>query len=296
MIKEKIRSSLYSFARVLFNSSLGKQVDALIQRNNLLKQIQSSVIALFDSLTKVDGEKQITLADGSIIFVPRSGSYAALELETTGKYEPEETQLITKYLKEGDTFVEIGGNIGYFSITFSPIVGKSGKIITIEPSPVMVNLLEKSKKSNNAQNMSIIPVAIGKEEGKISISSDTFHDMAKISFDKGTIPIKPLDMILDEIGITHIDIATLDIEGAEILALEGMEKVLKEGKIEKMLVEVNKSTLKAFNATPIELLSLLSHYFKLSFLEEPETEVDIDTISRVANEVSYINVWCVRKQ
>jgi FkbM family methyltransferase len=295
MIKEQIRSSLYSFTRILFNSHVGKQIDAVMQRNHFLKQIQSSAIALFDSLTKVDGEKQITLADGSVIFVPRSGSYAALELETTGKYEPEETQLITKYLKKGDTFVEIGGNIGYFSITFSPIVGDKGKIITIEPNPVMVNLLEKSKHSNKAENMTIIPVAIGKEVGKISISSDTFHDMARISFDKGTIPIKPFDMILDEIGVTHIDIATLDIEGAEILALEGMEKVLKDGKISKMLVEVNKGTLEAFKASPIDLLSFLSRYFKLSLLEDPEIEVDIEKLSHMANDVSYINVWCVKK-
>ncbi|WKZ29712.1 MAG: FkbM family methyltransferase [Candidatus Dojkabacteria bacterium] len=295
MIKEQIRTGLYSFSRAFFSSSFGKQLDTFMQKTPFLKRFQTTAIAFFDATTKVEGEKKLTLANGTVFFVPRSGSYAALEIETTGKYEPEETELITKILKKGDTFVEIGGNIGYFSIVFSPIVGSEGKIITIEPSPAMVSILEKNKEANNAENMTIVPVAIGKEEGKISVGTESFHDMARISFENGTIPMKPFDMILDELHIDHIDVATLDIEGAEILALQGMEKVLKQKKIAKMMVEVNKGTLAAFDAKPIQLLEMLSEYFSLRLLESPEQEVSIEKLAQMADNLTYVNVWCVRK-
>ena len=76
------------------------------------------------------------------------------------KYEPYETELILKQVKSGDIIVDVGANIGYYTVLFADKVGKKGKIIAIEPDPINFEILQKNIKENKLFNVVAVQAAV----------------------------------------------------------------------------------------------------------------------------------------
>ena len=83
----------------------------------------------------------------------------------TGEWEPRETALISELLKPGDTFVDVGANIGYFTLLASRLVGATGKVIGIEANPRTFKLLEANVALNHCANVDLRHVAAGEAPG-----------------------------------------------------------------------------------------------------------------------------------
>ena len=66
-----------------------------------------------------------------------------------GTYEPEVTALILSMLKNGKTALDIGANIGYFTLLMAHLVGLKGRVIAFEPFPLVYNLLQENLCLNN---------------------------------------------------------------------------------------------------------------------------------------------------
>jgi len=86
----------------------------------------------------------------------KSKSGIAKFLEIKGSYEEETTKLFTEILKEGMTVLDIGANIGYFSLIASRLVGDKGKVFAFEPYHETFSLLQKNIEANGFNN--VIPV------------------------------------------------------------------------------------------------------------------------------------------
>lgn len=82
-----------------------------------------------------------------------------------GKYEPETIALFRSYLKEGMTVVDIGANLGYFTVIAAGLVGPSGKVFSYEPDPHNFALLEKNVSVNGFKNVTNFPVALSDRRG-----------------------------------------------------------------------------------------------------------------------------------
>ncbi len=95
-----------------------------------------------------------------------------------GKYEPYETQLILRQTKIGDTVVDVGANIGYYTLLLANKVGKTGKVYAFEPDKINFEILAKNVKENNLENVVMINAAVGKKEGKLKLhrSEENFGD------------------------------------------------------------------------------------------------------------------------
>ena len=85
------------------------------------------------------------------------------------KYEPYETELILRQIKSGDIIVDIGANIGYYTVLFADKVGKLGKVIAIEPDPINFEILQKNIKENRLKNVVAVQAAVGSENKKMEI-------------------------------------------------------------------------------------------------------------------------------
>ena len=85
-------------------------------------------------------------------------------------FEKNEIDYIEKNLNNGDIFVDIGANIGLFSLIASQLVGEKGKVISFEPSPITFNRLQENINLNNFSNIEIVNKGISDNVGNLSIN------------------------------------------------------------------------------------------------------------------------------
>jgi FkbM family methyltransferase len=150
----------------------------------------------------------------------------------SGSYEPGVTSVIRQLLKPGMSFLDVGANIGYYTMLGAALVGPHGSVTAIEPNEKNVRLLIASKTKNGFKQITIIPCAVGQDIGVAGLSA--------IHSNGSTTPIAELDetqisnvmlvpqLCLDDIVPSErgINVIKIDIEGREYQALSGASKLL----------------------------------------------------------------------
>lgn len=137
---------------------------------------------------------------------------------------------LDKYIpKKGDVVIDCGAYAGYFAVLASKLVGKEGKVIAIEPDIFNRNLLRKNIKANSLNNVIIIDNGLSDKESTINWSVGGIISQAgKSKIFK--IKTTTFDMLYKKLHLKKIDFIKMDIEGAEISALNGAKNSLKHAK------------------------------------------------------------------
>jgi len=146
-----------------------------------------------------------------------------------------------KILRAGMKIVDIGANIGVYTVLAAEKAGKDGKVIAVEPEAENYKKLLDNIKLNNFQNVIPINIALTDHEAseKLYISPDAgSHSLLSkgdeiISIE---IQVKTLDKLLEELNFNRVDIIKIDAEGAEIPILKGARKTLKANPNAKIIV------------------------------------------------------------
>jgi FkbM family methyltransferase len=133
-------------------------------------------------------------------------------------------KILAQYLRPGDTFVDVGANIGALSLTASGIVGEAGRIFSVEAHPQTVDYLRGNIKLNNAGNVTVIHAAAGDHEGVVNFSSDRSDDQNRVTETGISVPLRTLDSLLPD---TPVRLLKIDVEGFELFALRGAERILQ---------------------------------------------------------------------
>lgn len=149
-----------------------------------------------------------------------------------GDYEPEVSHVIRKHLRTGMAMIDIGANIGWFTMLAAAIVGPSGVVLAVEPNARNVRLLEASRRLNGFENVTVIQAAAGSVVGLLALhtshsngtTSAPSEDVAAL-LEAETVASLPVDL-LTPVG-RRIDLIKIDVEGAEYLALMGLRKTLE---------------------------------------------------------------------
>ena len=166
----------------------------------------------------------------------------------TGRYEPQETALVQSILGPGMTFVDVGANWGYFTLLAAHLVGKGGRVVSLEPDPRLFPVLHESIIRNQLEHVIALQVAAASEDGTLKLagyreSSDNFGISRIVSEgeQESTFDViaRPLDSLFDELGIHNIDFLKMDIEGFEGYALSGLENSLSQLRIKRLLIELH---------------------------------------------------------
>ncbi len=123
-------------------------------------------------------------------------------------------------LKEGDTFFDVGANIGWISLNAARRVGPTGRVVAIEPIPELQRRMAFNAEANGLENITIIPSAAGDEIGETVLHVNAAQQgmssiAAQSGFDELTIQIRTLSQIAKDTGITRIDAMKIDSEGHE---------------------------------------------------------------------------------
>jgi FkbM family methyltransferase len=185
--------------------------------------------------------------------------------------------------KEGDVVVDIGANIGRYTIISSKRVGANGKVVAIEAHPGNFEMLKSNIKLNQLTNVTPLNYAVYSKETKIKLylpeveSGYTMHHsiMSNYVFTKYKdktedkfveVSANTLDYLLQLNEITDVNWVKIDVEGAEFEVLKGASNVLSKSKDIALLIEVHGLD----NHRPI--LEFVSSYnFKIEFEKSNKT-------------------------
>ncbi|MGH9187323.1 MAG: FkbM family methyltransferase [Acidimicrobiales bacterium] len=150
-----------------------------------------------------------------------------------GHWEPNNSALLSSILRPGDVFVDLGANIGYYTLLASSRVGEGGSVIAVEALPQIFELLKKNVVANGLRNVRLVNVAVAGEAGELPIygagpenrgmSSSVPHDDWPI---EAVVPAAPLDEILTPEERARVKVIKIDIEGGELVVLERLVETL----------------------------------------------------------------------
>ena len=167
-------------------------------------------------------------------------------------------------LKRGDVVVDAGAYPGDYAIFAGKRVGDNGKVICFEPDPKNRKVLEKNILAEKLKNIIVIPKGLWNENAVLKFSKEDF----KSSLEKeGEIEIEVvrLDDELKKLNIGRVNVLKMDIEGAEIQAMEGCEKILKENKVNVAIASYHVVNGKKTSYFLENFLSKLGYTVKTNF-------------------------------
>ena len=126
--------------------------------------------------------------------------------------------------RAGDTVIDVGAGIGNEIYYYSQKVGRKGKVVAIEAHPETFACLQKFCELNHLENVIPLHVAVGDQDGSVLIDDRSDHVANSImgTTTGAMVPLKTLDSIVDTLKLEKIDFLKMNIEGAERLAIEGM--------------------------------------------------------------------------
>ena len=146
-----------------------------------------------------------------------------------GVFEPNLTAFLSERLRPGDTFVDVGANVGYFTLLASKLVGDSGRVVAIEASPATFAALNENIVRNEACNVRTANVAAYDCETTLPIyhlPDEEFTSGASvvraIGPQEAAIPARPLPSIMTETERASARVIKIDVEGAEERVVEGL--------------------------------------------------------------------------
>jgi FkbM family methyltransferase len=146
-------------------------------------------------------------------------------LLSPSRFELEEREILHARLRPGDRFVDVGANIGAYTMWVANIIGPQGKGIAVEPQPKVLARLRANVALNSNFNVQIFPCGAGPIETSMQLSiGSTNEGGASLATKEGgansvEIAIRPLLTMVSEAGFERIDALKIDIEGFEDQAL-----------------------------------------------------------------------------
>jgi FkbM family methyltransferase len=151
--------------------------------------------------------------------------------------------------KPGDTVVDVGANIGIYTVISSRRVQPGGKVISIEPDESNLAVLRNNILINKCQNVTVVPIAMSSSNGEkkfyegIMPTASSFYPedkrlLYKVRKEK-TVKTATLDSVLKELGIEEVEWIKIDVEKADLEVLWGSNSILRHSKNVKVVVEAS---------------------------------------------------------
>jgi FkbM family methyltransferase len=152
----------------------------------------------------------------------------SLRLSFHGLYQPAETRFVQRVVAPGWTVVDVGANIGYFTLLFCRAVGPAGRVLAFEPDPDNAAILRENLRLNGYANAQVLELALGDADGSATLFTnpanrgDNRVGIAEPGFGARAVRVGRYD---DLVGGT-VDLVKLDVQGGELAVLLGLAATL----------------------------------------------------------------------
>lgn len=262
------------------------------------------IIKLIHNFSKVHLRPKFVKVQGHKMFLDRRDFTIASHLLDSGAHEPLGTEIVKREIKRGDVVLDIGANIGYYTLIFAKLVGEEGKIFAFEPDPDNFALLNKNIKENKFENVVLINKAVSDNNGKtkLYLSEDNKGDHRIYNSGDSRESITVETVCLDDFLKDYkdkIDFIKMDIQGAEGIALRGMVNTIKKNENIKILTEFWPRGLNNFYFDSRKFLGLLEDCgFNLyDILKTGAIRTTKDELLKKypADRINHTNLFCIKE-
>lgn len=190
------------------------------------------------------------------------------------KWQPLETMLYERLIRPGDFVIDVGANIGFFTVLFAELTGPSGRVLAIEPEPNNARLLRKNiEQRGSGAIVTVAQTAVGSEPGTATLYvaasgnlgdnrmyfTEERHGLATSKDrDQTQVPLTRVDDLTAD--WPRVDFVKMDIQGFEGYALKGMRAALTRNSDVLLFTEFFPFGMRAAGSDPLEFLNELRSY------------------------------------
>jgi len=188
-------------------------------------------------------------------------------------YETRETRFLRRHLHAGDWCIDVGTNIGFHLILACGLVGNQGRCIGFEPDPVNFRLADAHLAINRINHGEVYQIALSDATGRVQLKSNGMEDVGANIRPTPTdqtlnVDCRRGDEFLSQIPIDAAGICKIDVEGAELNVLRGMENFIATHSKFSYLVEVTPKWLELMCGSTKALFSFMADYGLNPFIIE----------------------------
>jgi len=146
-----------------------------------------------------------------------------------GTWEPDLAAFLRRRLGPGDTFIDVGANIGCLSALASRLVGPRGTVIAIEPSPAQIAALQETLTRNDLKNVRLVAAAVSDRDHELQLFGGPIRNTGLTTTvarsglrEEGRVRAAPLGSLVTREELATARLVKIDVEGAEDRVLVGM--------------------------------------------------------------------------
>jgi FkbM family methyltransferase len=211
-----------------------------------------------------------------------------------------------RQIKAGQTVLDVGANVGFYTLLYAKQTGPHGKVIAFEPGPKSFKLLSRNVAMNGYENVTLVNKAVSNKSGMtrfyICRTGESDNRLVDAS-QPGDIrdPIDVEMVTLDEVfPIDPVDVIKMDIQGAEYMAWQGMTNLITRNKDIKIQMEFAPHCLAAAKTDPAEFLRYMRSFgFRIHVLydDKPMEETTDSALLAMVGEgkaFSYVDLVLFR--
>lgn len=228
-----------------------------------------------------------------------------LYLLANGSYERFTRKLFKRALEPGMRALDVGANIGCYTLLAANTVGSTGRVYAVECDPANLRFLRHNVALNGVTDrVTIVPKAVANDSGVVRFYSDSSNSVLSSLVVEGetTDAIEVECTTIDEAIPSHerIDVAKIDVEGGEVDVIRGMSRTISRAEKLVMFVECCPYYLSSSGHSVGELLEELQrHEFQVQIIREKKKilTADLDELfaaERSGSEKYYVNLYCVK--
>jgi FkbM family methyltransferase len=206
----------------------------------------------------------------------RTNDILAKRVVRERRFETEVRRCIEDHVRPGMTVLDVGANVGYYTVKMATLVGASGRVLAFEPNPSVLAELQFNVELNRLRNVQVFPLALAEQSGKSTFCvprpgweshgslrpNDSFQvsSTAEVQTDR-------LDTVLSSLGSPKIDFVKMDVEGAEMGVIRGAAQFLSRPDAPPVVFEAVESHFSAFGHSVFDVLHAFeSHGYRVKDL------------------------------
>ena len=228
----------------------------------------------------------------------------SLRLSISREFEPGETRYFRESLRPGQVVLDVGANIGYFTLLFAQQVGPTGHVFAFEPEPRNFELLQRNIALNGFANVTPIQRAAWHEPSTLMLylNEENRGDHRAYPSEEARVGVSiaagPIDDLLGQLA-RPVDVVKIDIQGAEYNAIRGMRRLLTQNRDVQVLTEFWPGGLRRCGSDPEHYLAFFRdlgfHFYTVHDTAnvEPATLSDI-LASHDLDGDGFTNILCRR--
>jgi len=209
--------------------------------------------------------REFLIAVETDVFVPAAlDDYMVYWVFVNGYHRDAVVRLSRELILPGDTVLDVGANIGLWAMGAARAVGESGSVHAVEPIPENHARLVSNLALNRLTRLRTAQVAFSNQSGPVTMFRPRYGNSGHPSLgrrDGVDVPIAIEATTLDDYcegeGLARIDFVKIDVEGAELLVLEGATKLLASCDAPVILFEVNEDTAQKLGVRTADVKKLL---------------------------------------